>query len=143
MDLSELLTEPMPARKVLAVWGGTDIGVSALAKSDKPHPLLQHTVAATIDVIGGKWKVRVLAVLANDGRQRFAAVRRKIPGLSERMLTRQLRELESDGIIERHVLAHVPPHVEYSLTAHGRSLRPVVSALCKWGEKHLARRAQT
>lgn len=141
MDLSELLTEPVPARKVQALSGGTDIGVSAVAKSDKPHPLLQHTVAATIGVIGGKWKVRVLAVLANDGRQRFAAVRRKIPGLSERMLTRQLRELESDGIIERHVLAHVPPHVEYALTAHGRSLRPVVTALCKWGEKHLARKA--
>lgn len=70
---------------------------------------------------------------------RFGELRRKIPDISERMLTQQLRELEQDGIVHRKVYPVVPPKVEYSLTAYGRTLRPITELMCKWGEKHRQR----
>ncbi len=76
--------------------------------------------------------------LMTDGVQRFAELRRKTRGISDRILTRQLRELESDGIVQRDVFAEVPPRVEYSLTEYGESLRPVTDAMCQWGKRHMA-----
>jgi DNA-binding HxlR family transcriptional regulator len=99
-------------------------------------------VEATLNVIGGKWKVVILFRLTHEGTLRFAELRRKIPGVSERMLTQQLRELEHDGIVHREVYAEVPPKVEYSLTEYGRTLRPITEAMCKWGRKHTERLAQ-
>ncbi|MEM8642891.1 MAG: helix-turn-helix domain-containing protein [Cyanobacteria bacterium P01_G01_bin.54] len=96
-------------------------------------------VEATLAVIGGKWKVMILYHLLDDGVHRFAELRRKIPGISERMLTQQLRELEADGVVHREVYAQVPPKVEYSITAYGETLRPVSEALCRWGVKHMER----
>ena len=95
-------------------------------------------VEATLAVIGGKWKAVLIFHLMNDDAQRFAELRRKTRGISDRILSRQLRELESDGIVERRVFAEVPPRVEYSLTEYGRSLRPVTEAMCQWGKKHMA-----
>jgi DNA-binding HxlR family transcriptional regulator len=95
-------------------------------------------VEATLAVIGGKWKAVLIFHLMNDDNQRFAELRRKTRGISDRILSRQLRELESDGIVERHVFAEVPPRVEYSLTEYGQSLRPVTEAMCQWGKKHMA-----
>jgi DNA-binding HxlR family transcriptional regulator len=63
----------------------------------------------------------------------------QIPNISERMLTQQLRELEDDGIVHRKVYPVVPPKVEYSLTAYGRTLRPITDLMCEWGETHLRR----
>ena len=99
----------------------------------------QSPVEATLDVIGGKWKVVILFHLMHDGTHRFAALRRKIPGVSERMLTQQLRELEDDGIVHREVYPEVPPKVEYSLTAYGQTLRPITRVMCEWGQKHMQR----
>jgi DNA-binding HxlR family transcriptional regulator len=96
-------------------------------------------VEATLNVIGGKWKVVILFNLTSEGTLRFAELRRKIPGVSERMLTQQLRELEHDGIVHREVYAEVPPKVEYSLTEYGKTLRPITEAMCKWGRKHMER----
>ncbi len=96
-------------------------------------------VEATLDVIGGKWKVVILFHLTHEGTHRFAALRRKIPGVSERMLTQQLRELEDDGIVHREVYPEVPPKVEYSLTEYGRTLRPITEVMCEWGQKHMKR----
>lgn len=96
-------------------------------------------VEATLDVIGGKWKVVILFHLTHDGTHRFAALRRKIPGVSERMLTQQLRELEDDGIVHREVFAEVPPKVEYSLTDYGKTLRPITEVMCEWGRRHVKR----
>jgi DNA-binding HxlR family transcriptional regulator len=97
-------------------------------------------VKATVDVIGGKWKPLVLFFLKR-GPQRFNELRRQIPGVTQKMLTQQLRELERDGIVHRRVYAQVPPKVEYSLTRYGDSLRPLLEMMCKWGTKHRARTA--
>lgn len=96
-------------------------------------------VEATLDVIGGKWKVVILYHLTHDGTHRFAVLRRKIPGVSERILTQQLRELEDDGIVHREVYPEVPPQVVYSLTDYGKSLRPITEVMCEWGQRHMRR----
>ena len=94
-------------------------------------------VEATLSVIGGKWKVVILFHLSHSGTHRFAELRRKIPGVSERMLTQQLRELEHDGIVHREVYPEVPPKVEYSLTEYGETLGPICKIMCDWGKKHM------
>jgi DNA-binding HxlR family transcriptional regulator len=93
-------------------------------------------VEITLGVIGGKWKAVLVFHLNRGGTQRFAELRRKTPGISERVLSRQLRELESDGIVERRAFPEVPPRVEYSLTEYGRTLGPVTEAMCEWGKRH-------
>jgi DNA-binding HxlR family transcriptional regulator len=102
-------------------------------------PAFHCPVEATLDVIGGKWKVVILFHLTHEGTHRFAVLRRKIPGVSERMLTQQLRELEEDGIVHREVYPEVPPKVEYSLTDYGTTLRPITEVMCEWGQKHIKR----
>ena len=96
------------------------------------------SVEATLTVIGGKWKCVILWHLATDGTCRFSELRRKIQGITQRMLTNQLRELEADGLIDRKIFAHVPPKVEYSLSDRGRTLSPVLAALKAWGDDNLA-----
>lgn len=91
---------------------------------------------ACLEVIGGKWKGVVLFHLLG-GTKRFNELLRLIPGVTQRMLTRQLRELEEDGIVARRVYAVVPPRVEYSLTDFGRSLEPLLRALQAWGAKYI------
>lgn len=90
-------------------------------------------VTYCLQVIGGKWKPIILYLLVN-GVTRFGAMRRGIVGISKQMLTKQLRELEADGVIHREVFAEVPPRVEYSLTGKGESLLPVIMAMKSWGE---------
>ena len=91
------------------------------------------SVEAALDVIGDKWKGVVLFHLLS-GTKRFNEIRRSIPDVSQRVLTLQLRELESDKIISRKVYPEVPPKVEYTLTALGKSLEPILHALREWGE---------
>ncbi|MEW6736543.1 MAG: helix-turn-helix domain-containing protein [Acidobacteriota bacterium] len=95
-------------------------------------------VEAAIDVIGGKWKPLILWWLHQDT-HRFAELRRKMPGITEKMLTQQLRELEADGIVQRQVYPTVPPKVEYSLTEYGDSLKHALKAMCDWGREHMKR----
>src|SRR5258708_39146389 len=95
-------------------------------------------VEATIDVIGGKWKPLILWWLY-QGTRRFTELRQLIPGITEKMLTQQLRELEADGIVHREVYAVVPPKVEYSLTEYGCSLNQALKIMCDWGKIHMER----
>jgi Predicted transcriptional regulators len=95
-------------------------------------------VEATLDVIGGKWKPLILWWLHQET-HRFAELRRRVQGITEKMLSQQLRELEADGIVHRKVYATVPPKVEYSLTQYGRSLEHSLQAICDWGKKHMKR----
>ena len=95
-------------------------------------------VEATLDVMGGKWKPLILWWLSRRT-HRFGELRRLIPGITEKMLTQQLRELERDGIVARKVYAAVPPKVEYSLTEYGKSLKRALQAICDWGRVHMER----
>jgi len=92
-------------------------------------------VEITLEVLGGKWKTVILWYLG-QGTRRFLELQRLIPGITRKMLTQQLRDLERDGTVRRRVYDQVPPKVEYTLSTHGRTLRPVLHELCKWGLKH-------
>jgi DNA-binding HxlR family transcriptional regulator len=93
---------------------------------------------AAVAVMGGKWKGLVLFAL-QDGPVRFGALRRAVPGISERILILQLREMQASGLVHREVHQHVPPKVEYSLTDFGRSLNTALAPLGEWGEQHMER----
>ena len=92
----------------------------------------QCSLSKTMDVIGGKWKTVALFYMLDETR-RFNELKRMMPAITQRMLTLQLRELERDGLITRTVYAEVPPRVEYALTDLGRTLRPILELLSKWG----------
>jgi DNA-binding HxlR family transcriptional regulator len=96
---------------------------------------LTCAVETTLKILGGRWKVLILRELL-VGTQRFNQLHRSLPGITQKMLTQQLRELEEDGIIRRQVYPQVPPKVEYSLTPLGESLDPVLQAMHEWGVKH-------
>lgn len=93
-------------------------------------------VEATLEAIGGKWKVLILHELFN-GTKRFGEVHRNLHGITQKMLTQQLREMERDGLVHREVYMQVPPKVEYSLTALGKTLQPVLEAMHLWGKRYL------
>ena len=97
-------------------------------------------VEAALWVIGGRWKILIICRLF-EGKHRFNEMRRSIAGVSQRMLTQNLRELERDGVVERQVFPASPPRVEYGLTAFGRTLEPVLDRLCEWGEAYQSRDA--
>jgi len=88
----------------------------------------------TLGMIGGRWKIIILWQLI-QGEMRFSELFRALGGITQKMLTQQLREMEQDGIVDRKVYPQVPPKVEYSLTPLGKSLKPIVDAMCRWGEK--------
>lgn len=90
----------------------------------------------TIELIGGKWKALLLWNLS-DGSLRFHELQKRFPGLTQKMLTQQLRDMEQNGLINRKVYPVVPPKVEYSLTEFGRTLMPVLYAMNKWGNEYI------
>ena len=92
-------------------------------------------VCAAVNEIGGKWKPLILWVL-RESKLRFSEINRVLPSITHRMLTKQLRELEKDGLIDREVYAEIPSKVEYSLTPKGKSVLPILEALCNWGEAY-------
>ena len=99
------------------------------------HPAGCTAVTTTLAIIGGKWKILILYHLCT-GTQRFNELRRLLPDITQRMLTLQLRELEDDGIVHREVYPQVPPKVEYSLTAFGKTLIPVIEVMDAWGKQY-------
>ncbi|MBL7953944.1 MAG: helix-turn-helix transcriptional regulator [Flavobacteriales bacterium] len=86
----------------------------------------------TMEQVGGKWKSIVLWYLRKD-RKRFSELRKLIPGITEKMLSMQLRQLEKDGFVSRTVFPEVPPRVEYALTTHGKTLLPLLEEIAAWG----------
>ncbi len=89
----------------------------------------------SIDLIGGKWKSVILWHLRN-GALRFSQLKRRLPGITQKMLTQQLRDLEDNGLVHRKVYPVVPPKVEYSLTDEGYSFVPVLKSMYKWGRNY-------
>lgn len=98
-------------------------------------------IEATLSVLGGKWTPLVLWHL-RDETLRFGELRRRIPGITKKMLSQRLQELAGAGVVHREAYAEVPPRVEYSLTPFGQTLRPVLDAMCQWGAEYLATRAR-
>jgi DNA-binding HxlR family transcriptional regulator len=92
----------------------------------------QCSLELTLALIGGKWKSLILWKLGGNT-LRFSELRKSMPQVTQKMLTQQLRELEEDGLVCRHVYAQVPPKVEYSLTEAGKSILPILQSMCQWG----------
>ena len=97
------------------------------------HSTTPCPAESTLEVIGGRWKILILYRLF-DRPHRFSELRRALGRCTQKMLIQQLREMEADGLVRRKVFAQVPPKVEYSLTPRGRTLKPVVEAMCAWGQ---------
>jgi DNA-binding HxlR family transcriptional regulator len=89
-----------------------------------------------LNILVGKWKPIILLTLLQEGTKRFSELKRSVPGITQKMLTNQLRELEKEDIITRKVYAQVPPKVEYSITEYGKSLEPILVAMHDWGTAH-------
>lgn len=100
----------------------------------KPTPL-ECPVEVTLRAIGGKWKPVILFYLSEKP-LRFSELSRAIKGITQKMLTKQLREMESDGLLKRKVFPEIPPRVEYSITPYGKTLNPILASMSKWGEEH-------
>ena len=90
----------------------------------------------TLQIIGGKWKPIIINHLGEQGTLRFSELKRTMPNITQKMLTQQLRELETDGIVYRKVYPQVPPKVEYSLSEEGNSVLPILEQMCQWGKKY-------
>ena len=116
-------------------------------KAARSHPVTPESdrascpVEATLAAIGGRWKVLILRELFQDT-QRFNQLHRTVRGITQKMLTQQLREMERDGLVHRQVYRQVPPKVEYSLTPMGEALKPILDAMHDWGVKSLAGRPE-
>jgi DNA-binding HxlR family transcriptional regulator len=93
-------------------------------------------VTATMKVLGGKWKPILINAIYFTAPARFGELKRSVIGITQSMLTQQLRELEDDGIISRKIYAEIPPKVEYTLTEFGLTLSPVIQTMAKWGEQY-------
>lgn len=142
MDISTLnaASAPQdPARSNLST-PPTPLLETASKPQEPPHGRLTCAVETTLGVIGGRWKVLILRELFS-GVKRFNQLHRALQGITQKMLTQQLRELEDDGVIHREVYLQVPPKVEYSLTATGETLKPILEAMHQWGVTYLNRPA--
>ncbi|MCC9070733.1 helix-turn-helix transcriptional regulator [Flavobacterium sp. F-65] len=93
-------------------------------------------IAYTLSLIGGRWKINILSYLINEHKLRYSELRSRLTGISERMLISKLKELESDGLVNRIVHAQVPPKVEYELTSLGKSFEGILNSMADWGEKN-------
>ncbi|MBH5319467.1 helix-turn-helix transcriptional regulator [Paenibacillus sp. GSMTC-2017] len=94
-------------------------------------------VELVFSLLSGKWKISIYRHLYNNESVRYGGLKRHIPSITKKMLTEQLRELESDGIIQRKIYDEIPPKVEYSLTEHGRSMIVFLDMMSEWGIKHI------
>jgi DNA-binding HxlR family transcriptional regulator len=106
------------------------------ARPRRRNPVSGCPLTAALAAIGGKWKLIIIYWLAESPKH-FAALRREMSGISQKVLTQQLRELESDGLVQRRPTGVVPAPVEYSLTDYGRSILPLLEDVRLWGRSHI------
>lgn len=104
--------------------------------SERPTPMTECPMTAALIAIGGKWSLICLYFLDIEMR-RFNELRRMMPDVSHKVLTETLRNLEEQGLIDRTIHSLAPSHVEYRLSAHGESVRPLIHAVRGWGRQHL------
>lgn len=95
-------------------------------------------VKDALDMLNGKWKIQIILALT-FGKKRFKQIQRELPGLTPKMLSKELKDLEMNELVERHVYDTVPVTVEYELTPYGKTLKPLIGELHKWGAKHRKR----
>src|SRR5262249_44441511 len=95
-------------------------------------------VETMMGIIGAKWKPAIIYALVMEGTLRFTQLRKRIPRVTQRMLTQQLRDLERHGLVTRVHYPEIPPRVEYSLTPLGRSLHPIFKSVCDWAEENFS-----
>lgn len=102
------------------------------------QPCYTCGLVLALNIIGGKWKALILWEMHSQPR-RFGELKRRVTGISEKMLIQALRELEMDGVVHREVFHEIPPRVEYSVTEFGATLNAALEPLCSWGEQHMER----
>jgi DNA-binding HxlR family transcriptional regulator len=111
--------------------------LSAVGPDWTPDPLNAECPSRQVlDLVADKWSVLVIAAIA-EGRHRNGALLRRVDGISQKALTRSLRDLARNGLVHRHDFAEVPPRVDYTLTPTGESLQPLLAALCAWAVVHI------
>ena len=98
-------------------------------------------IEATLEILSGKWKALIVCLLIS-GTKRTGEIQRLIPGISQKVLIQQLRELERDGIVGRHVYNEMPPKVEYFVTEYGITMNKIIDVMCSWGRDNIKRRQQ-
>ncbi|UQZ34816.1 MarR family transcriptional regulator [Paenibacillus sp. PK3_47] len=98
-------------------------------------------IEATLEIIGGKWKALIICILMS-GTKRTSELQHHIPGVSQKVLIQQLRELERDGLVIRYVYQQMPPKVEYSLTEYGVTANRIIDVMCTWGKENIQLRQQ-
>ena len=101
-----------------------------------PHlaKIVQAEFRRAVGMINGRWKLEILWLLNHHGTRRFGELKRGLPGITQHMLTAQLRALEKDGLIKRTIFAEVPPRVEYEITPNARRLRPIFVEIVRWAQ---------
>lgn len=102
---------------------------------DEAREVYNCPIEATLDVISGKWKLIILWYI-NEKTRRFSELDELIPNITVKVLSRQLKEMERDGLIERTSYPEIPPRVEYSITEYGKTLNPIIDMMCEWGTRH-------
>lgn len=100
-------------------------------------------VTATMQVLGGKWKAILINAIYHTSPARFGELKRSVTGITQSMLTSQLRELEDDGLISRKIYAEIPPRVEYTLTEFGLTLSPIMLSMAEWGKEYKINKQKT
>lgn len=99
-------------------------------------------VQGALSILVGKWKPTILLYLMSEGTMRYGELKKALVGITPKMLTTQLRELEEDELISREVYPQIPPKVEYSITEYGMTLKPILEAMHEWGTKHIIRKME-
>lgn len=111
------------------------IDIEAVRRDPALAKVVQAEFRRAVGMISGRWKLEILWLLSHHGKQRFGELKRGLPGITQHMLTAQLRALEKDGLIKRTIFAEVPPRVEYENTPEARRLRPIFVEIVRWAEE--------